>query len=50
MNWEEGKKGYENYLKLEKSLSVNSIAAYINDINKLIDFLDKSGKKVLPLK
>lgn len=50
MNWEEGKKGYENYLKLEKSLSVNSISAYINDINKLIDFLDKSGKKVLPLK
>jgi len=21
MNWEEGKKGFENYLKLEKSLS-----------------------------
>ncbi len=50
MNWDEGKKGYENYLKLEKSLSVNSIAAYINDINKLIDFLEKSGKKVPPLK
>ena len=50
MNWDEAKKGYENYLKLEKSLSVNSIAAYINDINKLIDFLNKSGKKVSPLK
>ena len=50
MNWDEGKRGYENYLKLEKSLSVNSIAAYINDINKLIVFLDKSGKKVPPLK
>ena len=50
MNWDEAKKGYENYLKLEKSLSVNSIAAYINDINKLIDFLNKSGKKVSPIK
>ena len=50
MNWDEAKKGYENYLKLEKSLSINSIAAYINDINKLIDFLDKSGKKLSPIK
>lgn len=39
MKWEESKKGYENYLKLEKSLSQNSIAAYINDINKLVVFL-----------
>jgi len=50
MNWEEGKKGYENYLKLEKSLSPNSVAAYINDITKLIGFLDKNYNKVGPLK
>lgn len=50
MNWEEGLKGYENYLKLEKSLSLNSVSAYINDINKLIAFLGKEGKKILPLK
>ncbi|MEZ5104045.1 MAG: site-specific tyrosine recombinase XerD [Draconibacterium sp.] len=50
MNWEEGKKGYENYLKLEKSLSQNSIAAYVNDINKLIAFLDENYKKTTPLK
>jgi integrase/recombinase XerD len=48
MKWEDSKKGYENYLKLEKSLSQNSIAAYINDINKLIDFLEKNFKKVAP--
>jgi integrase/recombinase XerD len=48
MKWENAKKGYENYLKLEKSLSQNSVAAYINDINKLIDFLDKNFKKVTP--
>jgi len=50
MKWEDSKKGYENYLKLEKSLSQNSIAAYINDINKLIDFLDKNFKKIAPEK
>lgn len=50
MKWEESKKGYENYLKLEKSLSQNSIAAYINDINKLVDFLESNQKKVPPEK
>jgi integrase/recombinase XerD len=50
MNWEEGKKGFENYLKLEKSLSQNSIAAYVNDISKLIVFLDKNYSKLGPLK
>ena len=48
MNWEDEKKGYENYLKLEKSLSINSIAAYVNDINKLIYFLDTKFNKVAP--
>ncbi len=50
MKWEDSKKGYENYLKLEKSLSQNSIAAYINDINKLGDFLDQKYKGVAPEK
>jgi len=50
MKWESSKKGYENYLKLEKSLSQNSVAAYINDINKLIDFLDDNYKKIPPSK
>lgn len=50
MKWEEAKKGYENYLTLEKSLSQNSIAAYINDVNKLVGFLDNKYKKVAPEK
>lgn len=50
MKWEDGKRGYENYLKLEKSLSQNSIAAYINDINKLVVFLNDNYKKVSPEK
>ncbi len=48
MKWEDAKKGYGNYLKLEKSLSPNSIAAYVNDINKLINFLDGNFNKVEP--
>jgi integrase/recombinase XerD len=50
MKWEDCKKGYENYLKLEKSLSQNSVAAYINDINKLVDFLESKYKGVAPEK
>lgn len=48
MKWDDSKTGYENYLKLEKSLSQNSIAAYINDINKLVDFLTQKYKGVPP--
>ena len=48
MKWEDEKKGYENFLKLEKSLSPNSIAAYVNDINKLIDFLNNKFEKITP--
>lgn len=50
MKWSDSKKGYENFLRLEKSLSQNSVAAYINDINKLITFLDQENKKITPEK
>ena len=40
MNWVETKKGYETFLRLEKSLSQNSVSAYVNDINKLIMFFE----------
>ncbi|MGQ7868803.1 site-specific tyrosine recombinase XerD [Sunxiuqinia sp. sy24] len=50
MKWEDSKKGFENFLRLEKSLSQNSIAAYVNDINKLMVFLEGSFKKLAPEK
>lgn len=50
MTWEEAKKGFENYLRLEKSLSQNSVSAYINDINKLIVYLNTHFSKITPLK
>lgn len=37
-------KEYSTYLRLERGLSLNSIKAYINDVNKLLQFLELTGK------
>ncbi|HVW61689.1 MAG TPA: site-specific integrase, partial [Puia sp.] len=37
--WESYKKGYKAWLQLEKSLSENSVEAYLRDIDKLTQFL-----------
>ena len=37
--WQSALFGFENYLKIDKSLSKNSIAAYITDINVLADYM-----------
>lgn len=50
MKWEDSIKGYENYLRLEKSLSQNSVTAYINDVNKLIKFLERDDIMLAPNK
>jgi len=41
MNWTESKKGYETFLRLERSLSQNSVSAYVNDVHKLISFVEE---------
>jgi integrase/recombinase XerD len=48
MKWEESIKGFGEYLSLEKGLSQNSINAYVNDINKLLEFLKKNFKGITP--
>ncbi len=48
MNWLESKKGYETFLRVEKSLSPNSVSAYVNDINKLISFVDEHFPNLTP--
>ena len=35
MTWEDAIESYKTYLILEKSLSSNSVEAYLNDIKKL---------------
>ena len=48
MNWTESKEGYETFLRLEKSLSQNSVSAYVNDINKLINFIEEQHPGITP--
>lgn len=43
MNWQAELKGFRAYLKLEKSLSPNSIEAYLRDAGKLLRFLELEG-------
>lgn len=50
MKWDDSIRGFEDYLRLEKALSQNSINAYINDINKLMDFLKNNFKGITPQK
>ncbi len=40
MNWQQYLKSFKNYLKLERSLSDNSIEAYLRDVEKLWQFCD----------
>lgn len=44
MNWESYIRGFTNYLRLERSLSVNSPEAYKDDAEKLSQFGHSSGK------
>jgi integrase/recombinase XerD len=48
MMWESLRKGFEAYLRLEKSLSGNSIIAYRNDLAKFVLFLEEKGLRVQP--
>jgi integrase/recombinase XerD len=41
--WEPYKKGFKAYLQLERSLSGNSIDAYLGDIDKLTSYLQNQG-------
>lgn len=46
--WEPYKKGYKAYLQLEKSLSENSVAAYLHDVEKLTEYLQASNNLKAP--
>lgn len=48
LTWKESLKDFETYLRLEKSLSANSIEAYMNDVSKLEYFFKDSGRHLLP--
>jgi integrase/recombinase XerD len=46
--WETYKKGYKAWLQLEKSLSDNSVEAYLRDVDKLTQFLQDAGLMKIP--
>jgi len=46
--WEPYKKGYKAWLQLERSLSDNSIEAYLRDIDKLTQYLQSTGDLKAP--
>ena len=46
--WEVYKKGYKAFLQLEKSLSDNSVEAYLHDIEKLTTWMQVSNQLTTP--
>jgi integrase/recombinase XerD len=46
--WESYKNGFSAYLQLEKSLSINSIEAYLHDIEKLTQFMQTTNTLKTP--
>jgi integrase/recombinase XerD len=48
VDWQQAKKGFISYLKLERSLSPNSILAYTADVDKLVDFASNKGALIPP--
>ena len=49
MDWRSAIKGFQAYLKLERSLSPNSIEAYSRDIEKLYQFSEAQSNKLNPV-
>ncbi len=50
MIWQSYIKGFKAFLQLERSLSVNSVDAYIHDIEKFVQYLDCQKLNITPEK
>jgi integrase/recombinase XerD len=49
LSWKQAIKDFETYLRLEKSLSENSIEAYINDVSRLEKFFEEEKGGGIPV-
>lgn len=50
MNWQQSIKDYQNYLKIERGLSQNSILNYSMDIQKLVGYLEEQSITENPIR
>jgi len=48
LTWKQSFRNFETYLRLEKSLSENSVSAYLNDVNKLEMYFKETGSEITP--
>lgn len=48
LSWEQAVKDFEIFLRLEKSLSENSISAYTDDVSKLVRYFSGQGTEKMP--
>jgi integrase/recombinase XerD len=49
LTWKQSFRNFETYLRLEKSLSNNSIKAYLNDVYKLEKYFIEAGVDITPV-
>jgi integrase/recombinase XerD len=49
MKWQQALKDYQNYLKIERGLSQNTVSNYSQDVKKLIGWLDDQEIQVSPV-
>ena len=49
LGWKQSFRNFETYLRLEKSLSENSIEAYLNDVLKLEKYFKETGSDITPV-
>ncbi len=49
MSWQSYINGFKHYLQLEKSLSANSVQAYLRDVSKLASYVDSEKLQVSPV-
>jgi integrase/recombinase XerD len=50
LGWKQSFRNFETYLRLEKSLSENSIEAYLNDVSKLEKYFSETTGEITPAK
>lgn len=44
MNWKLSKQGFKSYLRIERSLSANTVDAYLRDVDKLVQYAETLQK------